>query len=122
MLEIKQFIIDKSAQLLTVELASYDRQLSDNWTFNFEFLRVITLESTPKTKLATHKKQVQLTRIEAVDKHGYRFCFDDDFCVIYSLDELTLLNGQAEQLWQNYLAELKKSGHTREATINIQQL
>lgn len=122
MLTIKCLTLDNQQGSLHISLASDDEQLVQAWTFSFEFLRVISLAPDPKAPIATHKKQVQLTHVESVGKHGFRFCFDDGFTAIYNVDQLALLHNQAEQLWQQYLAELKKSGHTREATINITQL
>ena len=63
-----------------------------------------------------------LSAIENVGKHGYRFIFDDLHSAIYSTEYLNLLIIEHEQRWQYYLTELKASGHSREAIINITQL
>lgn len=128
MLKIKCFTLDNQQNTLLVELASDDKQLSQAWTFSFEFLRVVSLSAisgagaSSKAQVTAHKKQVKLMLIESVGKHGYRFCFDDGFSVIYDKNQLSLLHQQSQSLWESYLAALKKSGHTREATIDLKQL
>ncbi len=91
---------------------------------NFEYLRVFppTTDNHQKQALVSHKKEVKLTTIESVGKHGYRFIFDDQHSAIYSSNYLELLIKEYDQRWQHYLNELKTSGHSREAMINITQL
>ena len=92
--------------------------------FSFEFLRVFS--PTPATKkqppLVCHKKLVRLMAIEPVGKHGFRFVFDDEHSEIYSVEHLVTLAKQQDSLWQQYLAAIKESGHSREAMINITEL
>ncbi len=97
---------------------------SQAFELSFEYLRISSPQAI-NSKTATveaHKKQVQLMAIEAVGKHGYRFIFDDSHSAIYPVKYLEVLALEKEQRWQQYLAQLKASGHSREAMIDIQQL
>lgn len=90
---------------------------------SFEYLRVSPPATDNKQQmLVSHKKSIILSTIENVGKHGYRLVFDDQHSAIYSSDYLELLIKEHDQRWQHYLSELKDSGHSREATINITQL
>ena len=90
---------------------------------SFEYLRVCSSVTDNKQQvLVAHKKSIILSTIENVGKHGYRLVFDDQHSAIYSSDYLELLIKEHDQRWQHYLSELKDSGHSREATINITQL
>jgi DUF971 family protein len=63
-----------------------------------------------------------LTAIESVGKHGHRLIFDDQHSAIYTSEYIALLIKEYSQRWEGYLLELKASGHSREATIDITQL
>ena len=73
-------------------------------------------------QVTSHKKNVLLISIESVAKHGYRLIFDDDHSAIYSEDFLQTLALEHEIRWENYLSDLKDSGHSREAMIDFKQL
>lgn len=125
-LKIKRFTLNSVTALLTIDFADEDLQFSS--ALSYEFIRISSLIDNRKGKSAneapviTHKKQVKLLSIEAVGKHGYRFIFDDQHTEIYTEDYLLLMCQQKDELWQQYLLNLKQSGHTREATISITQL
>jgi len=119
-MSIKNFGINTNKKSITIDFIN-----GDTACLSFEYLRI----STPKTNnqakqptLVTNKKLVTLAAIENVAKHGYRFVFDDQHNAIYTAKYLTLLTKEHEQRWQHYLTELKASGHSREAIINITQL
>jgi len=117
--KIERFTLNQSQKHLTI---AFSRKKA--FELSFEYLRVFspqTMQDKTAT-IATHKKQVQLMAIEAVSKHGYRFIFDDDHSAIYSFDYLEVLANEQAQRWQQYLAQLKASGHSREAMIDIKQL
>lgn len=116
---ITRFIINNTENNLTINMGK-----SKIARLNFEYLRVFTptTDSHQKQALVSHKKEVKLTTIESVGKHGYRFIFDDQHSAIYSAPFLELLIKEHDQRWQHYLNELKTSGHSREAMINITQL
>ncbi|REL31027.1 gamma-butyrobetaine hydroxylase-like domain-containing protein [Thalassotalea euphylliae] len=138
MLSIVKFQLNHQHKQLTVALSSKsdEQALTESWQFSYEFLRVLessqatsafaaNASGNPKGKapaLATHKKDVVLTCIEAVGKHGYRLLFDDDYQVIYSEAQFALFHQQADHLWQGYLQHLSSNGHSRDAMIDIKQL
>lgn len=123
MTSITQFVIDKTAKQLIVQ-----RTNAKPLVFAMEFLRVIDDTSstgknaTGKGNLVTNKKHVLLVNIESISKHGFRFLFDDGFNRIIDQGTLEHLSSNDESLWQHYLDEVKKSGLTREATIDIKAL
>ena len=117
---IKKFIIDHHKKHLTVNLIK-----GKAVCLSFEYLRVFTPamnNSHKKQTLVTHKKLIDLLAIESVGKHGYRLVFDDQHSAIYTPEYFSILIKEYEERWQLYLAELKASGHSREAMINITQL
>mgnify|MGYP000084724828 CR=1 FL=1 len=119
-MNIKKFIICNNEKSLTINLVNGEAAC-----LPFEYLRVFTpqLNSSAKQQpLVTHKKTITLSAIENVGKHGYRFIFDDQHSAIFTYEYLKLLINEQEQRWQHYLTELKASGHSREAMINITQL
>lgn len=119
-MRIKQFTINTNKKSITINFIHGDTACLD-----FEYLRVFSpnqQKSQKQQTLVTNKKLVLLLSIENVGKHGFRFIFDDQHSAIYTTDYLTLLISEYEQRWQQYLTELKASGHSREAMINITQL
>lgn len=125
-MSIKSFLINTNKKSITINLNN-----GDIACLPFEYLRVFTPKIShsakqqalaPHKNLVTHKKLVTLNAIENVGKHGYRFIFDDQHSAIYSAEYLNLLIIEHEQRWQHYLTELKASGHSREAIIDITQL
>jgi len=120
---ITRFAIHQAQKQLEVALAS-----GDEFSLPMEFLRVIDAnvlisgEGQPSTKLVTHKKDVQLTTIESVGKHGFRLLFDDKFSTILTHEQFIELNQHQQSLWQQYLDAIKASGFTRETAIDIKAL
>lgn len=117
---VNKFIINTQEATLTISFT--DGQLA---CLPFEFLRVFTPSIKPNAKshpLVTHKKLVTLLKIEHVAQHGFRLLFDDQHSAIYSSEYLCQLSQEYEPRWQHYLTELKASGHSREAKIDITQL
>jgi len=122
MTEITHFVLDPAAGSLAVTI-------NDKETFNYgyEYLRVLSpnrAKGKPGAVVppVSHKKQVKLLTVEAVGKHGYRLCFDDQHQAIYSPELLIELAKNHDVLWQAYLDELKSTGHSREAMIDITQV
>ena len=119
-MRINRFIINAKQKSLTINFEQGDTACVD-----FEYLRVYTPEQSKSAKQqtsVTNKKNVQLLTIEHVGKHGFRLIFDDQHTAIYSNEYLAVLIKEYKPRWQHYLAELKASGHSREAIINITQL
>jgi DUF971 family protein len=122
MLNIKRFSLQPKQAKLAIDFSNKIMSV-----LNYEYIRVFSpldgFNSPAKKKtFIAHKQQVQLIAIESVAQHGYRFIFNDQHSAIYSVEYLKDLCKNEQKLWQEYLAELKKSGHTREATISITQL
>ncbi|MCW8865294.1 MAG: gamma-butyrobetaine hydroxylase-like domain-containing protein [Colwellia sp.] len=119
-MRIERFTLNDKQNTLT--LVFHDGNDSE---LTFEYLRVYSPAISAKKEsstLVTHKKSVKLSDIESVGKHGFRFLFNDQHSAIYSCEYLIKLCQEQEQRWQDYLDQLKTSGHTREALIDITQL
>ena len=119
-MRINHFTINTRKNSLTIDFINGDTACLD-----FEYLRVFTPRQQQSAKQQTviaNKKLVQLIAIENVGKHGFRLIFDDQHNAIYTAEYFKLLIKEYDKRWQHYLAELKASGHTREAIINITQL
>ena len=123
MVKIKRFTLNTQQAQLNIEFEESNKHLS---ILSYEFIRVFSpldgMNSKRAKEVVSHKKQIQLLSIESVGQHGYRFIFDDQHSAIYSEQYLSDLNQKQQMLWQQYLIDLKASGHGREATINITQL
>lgn len=117
--KIDRFTLNQSQKTLTI---AFNQE--QTFTLSFEYLRVFSPHTKKKKSdtIEAHKIQVRLIAIEAVGKHGYRLIFDDNHSEIYSVNYLYEIAVGHEARWQDYLAQLKLSGHSREATINIKQL
>ena len=119
-MSIKSFQIDSIEKNLTINFIK-----GETVCLSAEYLRVLTPtynSSNKQQALVTHKKNITLIAIESVGKHGYRLIFDDQHNAIYSAQYLKILAVEHSQRWQHYLTELKASGHSREAMIDITQL
>jgi len=119
-MNIQSFLIGTKTKSLTIDFNN-----GESACLTFEYLRVYTPLSNKLTKqqsLITNKKGVVLTAIENLNKHGYRFIFDDQHNAIYSTEYIALLVKEHNTRWQHYLTKLMASGHSREAMINITQL
>ena len=123
-MKITRFIIDNALHCLAIEFSTNNN--ITNAQLSFEYLRISSAASSAnKTKagqVTSHKKNVLLTHIESVAKHGYRLIFNDGHSIIFSEEYLQTLALEYESRWQRYLDELKISGHSREAMIDIKQL
>ena len=125
-MNITHFVIDNNQHSLTIKFAA--SKASENTELSFEYLRISSPANSAKklksgqVAITSHKKAVLLVNIESVAKHGYRLIFDDDHSAIYSEEYLQVLAVEYKVRWPQYLAELKASGHSREAMIDIKQL
>ncbi|TMM47677.1 gamma-butyrobetaine hydroxylase-like domain-containing protein [Colwellia ponticola] len=124
-MKINRFIIDNALHTLTIEFSA-DADIT-NAQLSVEYLRISSPVSSVKKPntgqhIISHKKSVALLTIENVAKHGYRFIFDDGHSAIYSVQYLKTLVIEQESRWQQYLNELKTSGHSRDTMIDIKQL
>jgi len=125
-MKIQNFVIDSSLKKLVIEFSSTEN--SNNAELSFEYLRISSPSNSGKKQkngqaaIVCHKKDVVLTDIECVAKHGYRLIFDDGHNAIYSEETIQALVVEHEERWSGYLSELKASGHSREAMIDFKQL
>jgi DUF971 family protein len=117
-MKITRLIIDKTLHSLAIEF-SKNENISDA-QLSFEYLRISS--AGKPGQVVSHKKNVLLIHIESVAKHGYRLIFDDGHSAIYSEKHIKTLVLEYDSRWRNYLSELKVSGHSREAMIDIKQL
>jgi len=87
----------------------------------YEYLRVYS----PSAEVRGHgpgqevlqvgKKNVGISEIEAVGRYAVRPTFSDGHNTgIYSWEYLSMLGDRQEQLWQQYLDNLERSGASRE--------
>ena len=114
---IKKFTLDYHNKQLEIDWLDIKKQANQ---LSYEYLRV----NSPQVAkdIVSHKKQVNLVKIEPVGKHGFRFHFDDEHSAIYSGNYLQELVDNYQQRWSTYLAKLQASGKKREAMIDIKQL
>tara|TARA_B110000467_G_C18330334_1_gene492543 strand:+ start:2537 stop:2896 length:360 start_codon:yes stop_codon:yes gene_type:complete len=119
-MKIQRFVINTTDKSLSFILEKNSSPMQSH-QLSFEYLRI----SSPAKKnqsVISHQKQVKLLAIENVAKHGYRLIFDDNHSAIYSEDYLLKLINEQESRWSAYLSELRDSGHSREAMIEIKQV
>lgn len=88
-----------------------------------EYLRVYTpsaeaLGHAPgQETLQIGKENVNISSIKPIGNYGIEPTFTDGHnSGIYSWDMLYKLGSEHSTLWANYLKELEKSGHTRQAS------
>jgi len=117
-MKILQFTLSVKQKKLTLNFDD-NHQLS----FTFEYLRVFSpAENKPKGGSTTpevfHKKNVQLTLIEPLGKHGHRLVFDDQHSAIYTEEIFKNLYKNYQTNWQSYCGGLTSSKN-REASINF---
>jgi len=125
MFHIERFTLNNKQAELFIKFSANKLSSSKEVSLSYEFIRVLSPQGTDGKQgktLVSHKKQVQLLAIESVGKHGYRFIFDDQHSAIYTESYLDGLCQRNNELWQQYLNELKASGHSREAMITITEL
>jgi len=125
-MKIQCFILDSEQKKLAVQFSG-DLSIH-NTELSYEYLRISSPGNTAKNTKSgqvapvSHKKEVVLTHIESVAKHGYRLIFDDGHNTIYSEEFVQTLVHEYEERWHNYLNELTTSGHSRETMIDFKQL
>ncbi|TWX68629.1 DUF971 domain-containing protein [Colwellia demingiae] len=125
-MKVTRFIIDNTVHSLTIEFSANENIA--NTQLSFEYLRISSDANSAKknkagqVQVTSHKKNVLLVNIESVAKHGYRLIFNDGHSAIFSEEFIQTLALEYETRWQDYLSELKDSGHSREAMIDFKQL
>lgn len=126
---ISKFTLYSEQATLEVKLNQGSSQTNDLLSLPYEYLRIFSPSelkkvhsnkkpSTPLTPQVFHKKNVQISAIEPVGKHGHRFIFDDGFSDIYSTLELVELSTNYNDYWTQYLNGLTAT-QSREESINF---
>lgn len=93
-------------------------------SFSAEFLRVFSpsaeVRGHGKPKLVSNKKQVSISKLQAVGHYAVKLVFDDGHdSGIYSWLYLHQLAQQQDSLWQDYLQQLAQANANRDALIPI---
>lgn len=117
-MKIIQFTLDRKQKKLTLNFDS-NLQLS----FSFEYLRVFSPVETKakngvKIPEVFHKKDVLLTDIEPLGKHGHRLVFDDKHGAIFTDQTFKNLFDNYDINWQSYCSSLT-TNQNREASISF---
>ncbi|MGX5221120.1 MULTISPECIES: gamma-butyrobetaine hydroxylase-like domain-containing protein [Pseudomonas] len=113
--------LHKASKTLTLKYAE------DSYTLSAEFLRVHSpsaeVQGHGNPILQTGKINVGLSRIEPAGNYALKLCFDDGHdSGLYSWDYLYQLATRQEQLWADYLAELRAAGKSRDPNESIVRL
>lgn len=129
MQKISQFTLYSKKAILEIKVEQSTPKEKTLLSFTYEYLRIFSPSelqkvnsykktTLPPTPQVFHKKNVQISAIEPVGKHGYRFIFDDGFTDIYSTAELLDLSKNVDTNWEQYLKSLTAS-QSREESINF---
>ena len=127
---ILKFILNAKQKTLGVHLNNNTSSQNHIISLSYEYLRIFSpseLSKIAKTNNALsipevfHKKDITITFIESVGKHGYRIVFDDGYNDTFSGDELLNLAKQFDQYWPIYINSLS-SANSREASINFKSI
>lgn len=101
--------------------------LDESISLTFEYLRIFSpteskkvqsSKSTSTSPQVFHKKQIKISTIDLLGKHGYRFIFNDGFTDVFSDADLINLYQQYDDSWATYEASLS-SINSREENINF---
>ncbi|WP_337880513.1 gamma-butyrobetaine hydroxylase-like domain-containing protein [Rheinheimera sp.] len=103
-----------------------DVQFSDGQQFSLpaELLRVFSpsaeVRGHGQATLVLHKKQVAIHSIVPVGHYAVKLVFDDGhFTGLYSWGYLRELAEQQQQLWQQYLTQVKQANGSRDDQIAV---
>jgi DUF971 family protein len=129
MTNISKFTLNANHDFLEINLKNPSSEQNKPLSFSCEYLRIFAPSECQKAhsgKQATpnkipqvfHKKNVQLSQIEPLGKHGHRFIFNDGFNDIYSTDHLIKLSETFDANWSLYIKGLS-SNNSREESINF---
>lgn len=94
------------------------------YSLSCEFLRVNSpsaeVQGHGNPVLVSHKKNVNITAIEAVGNYAVKIIFDDGHdSGIYSWQVLHHMATNYAEIWQQYLARLRAEKTSREPLIDI---
>lgn len=113
---------------LTLKKASRELQITFNtdesFTLSCEMLRVHSpsaeVQGHGKPVLVAHKKNVNITAMEALGNYAVKITFDDGHDTgLYSWEYLYRLATEQASLWQAYLTRLDEAKASREPLIDM---
>ena len=114
--------LHKAAKILTLKYAN-----GDVYQLPAEFLRVHSpsaeVQGHGKPVLQTGKLNVALNKIEPAGSYALKLCFDDGHdSGLFTWEYLYQLALRQDDLWNDYLAELKAAGKTRDPNQSVIKL
>ena len=96
----------------------------ETYQVSYEFLRVFTPSAEARghgpgqETLQTHKRDVEILRLEAVGNYAIKPVFSDGHdSGLYSWDVLYTLGSHRDELWQAYLDKLAAAGSSRDPAL-----
>ncbi|WP_095497848.1 gamma-butyrobetaine hydroxylase-like domain-containing protein [Paraferrimonas haliotis] len=97
---------------------------NEQYSLSCEFLRVNSpsaeVQQHGNPILVTHKKMVNITKVEPVGHYAVKLVFDDGHdSGIYSWELLLDMGRNQAEIWQRYLARLRAEKGSREPLIDI---
>ncbi|MCY1420909.1 hypothetical protein D9M71_365460 [compost metagenome] len=114
--------LHKASKTLSLKYAS-----GEEYTLPAEFLRVHSpsaeVQGHGKPILQFGKINVGLTKVEPAGQYALKLTFDDGHdSGLFTWDYLYQLCIRQEQLWADYLEELKTAGRSRDPAVSIVKL
>ncbi|WP_299007242.1 DUF971 domain-containing protein [uncultured Shewanella sp.] len=113
---------------LTLKKTSRELQIQFNtgesYSLSCEMLRVYSpsaeVQGHGKPILVAHKKNVNITALEALGNYAVKITFNDGHDTgLYSWEYLYKLATEQASLWQDYLSRLKQEKKSREPLIDM---
>ncbi|CAE6949189.1 1-(5-phosphoribosyl)-5-((5-phosphoribosylamino)methylideneamino)imidazole-4-carboxamide isomerase [Pseudomonas marincola] len=113
--------LHKASRTLTLKYGD------QSYTLSAEFLRVHSpsaeVQGHGNPVLQTGKLNVGISRIEPAGNYALKLCFDDGHdSGLFSWDYLYQLATRQTELWDDYLAELRAAGKSRDPNESIVRL
>ncbi|MAB98887.1 MULTISPECIES: gamma-butyrobetaine hydroxylase-like domain-containing protein [Pseudomonas] len=113
--------LHKASRTLTLKYGD------QSYTLSAEFLRVHSpsaeVQGHGNPVLQTGKLNVGISRIEPAGNYALKLCFDDGHdSGLFSWDYLYQLATRQTELWDDYLAELRAAGKSRDPSESIVRL
>lgn len=113
--------LHKASRTLTLKYGD------QSYTLSAEFLRVHSpsaeVQGHGNPVLQTGKMNVGISRIEPAGNYALKLCFDDGHdSGLFSWDYLYQLATRQTELWDDYLAELRAAGKSRDPSESIVRL
>ncbi|MGY4531667.1 DUF971 family protein [Pseudomonas sp. TE3786] len=114
--------LHKASKTLTLKYGA-----DESYTLPAEFLRVHSpsaeVQGHGKPILQFGKLGVGLSKIEPAGQYALKLCFDDGHdSGLFTWDYLEQLAQRQEQLWADYLEELKRAGKSRDPAESVVKL